>query len=642
MAMTKINPTTGYFSRRRDFAIGLMLVVPSTAFCKQIALNSSQDAAILERMVVRARGGEPADLTTSATEVEKATLAESKKSDLDKVLRGLPGVTLLRTTRGALSAFALRGANAGQGQLILDGVPLYATVPTLYNLDAFAPEMLEDAEIVRGASAIRYGSLAPGGTLRLFSRDDHESGAAIHLQGGSYGTLSETATATLAGEKARATVTGKHEDVFDGISQANEKNGNRERDGFKGNLSLFRYSAQPVERLNLNGTLYYSRTKADIDGFGLLPDGQPGLVDDFSAFGLNENWVAQQTAKFDLTPNWQSSFQAGFNRSYARVRVNNVTGDSDSTLGLLRWRNRHVLQRGTVAGDGLDLTWSVEGREEQGKANSLLGAFADKRGQLAGQADLDASYGRWTFAGGARVDRYDGNGTHGVYYLGASYLAHRTLNIRASGGHVYRLPTYQEWHFPFFGNPFLKPEASNGGELGFDWTPNNGTRISATGFYHRYKNLIRVSFVPQLGHLVSSNMPEAEVSGIEADTVFKIESFTAGVVYTFQYSRNIEAGGEIPRLPEHQGKIFGEWRAQAVPVAFGAEIIYRSGYFDDLGQTLRIGNAWTVNLQAVYSPIKALQVYVRGENVLDNRTPDDFSYGTPGAAVYGGIKLSYR
>jgi hypothetical protein len=57
---------------------------------------------------------------------------------------------------------------------------------------------------------------------------------------------------------------------------------------------------------------------------------------------------------------------------------------------------------------------------------------------------------------------------------------------------------------------------------------------------------------------------------------------------------------------------------------------------------LPIGSVWTVNLQDVYAPSKTIQVYIRGENVTGNRTPDDFSYGKPGAAVYGGIKLAYH
>ena len=77
-------------------------------------------------------------------------------------------------------------------------------------------------------------------------------------------------------------------------------------------------------------------------------------------------------------------------------------------------------------------------------------------------------------------------------------------------------------------------------------------------------------------------------------------------------------------------------------MTFGAEVVYRSGYFDDRGETLWIGDAWWANLQAVHTVAPALQLYVRGENLFDDRTPADFSYGKPGRAVSGGIKLSFR
>jgi hypothetical protein len=113
--------------------------------------------------------------------------------------------------------------------------------------------------------------------------------------------LSETGTAALAGTKARATLTGKHENIFDGVSQADRANGNLERDGYLGNLALLQYVAKPSERVELNGTFYYGHTDADIDGFGLLLNGRRGWVDDFTAFGRNEIWVAQQTARVDVT-----------------------------------------------------------------------------------------------------------------------------------------------------------------------------------------------------------------------------------------------------------------------------------------------------------------------------------------------------
>ncbi len=628
----------------KTWCYSLLILVSSTgcAFSREETDNPSQELHELEPFIVESVAPNPAGLTTGITVVDRSELADSNKSDLDKVLRGLPGVTLPRSIRGGLSALALRGVNAGQGQLILDGIPLYSSIPGAHNLDAIAPEMLQGAEVVRGPAAIRYGSLAAGGTVRLFSRDEQKSGAWFHLQGGSFGTLSQTGTVALAADKFRTTVTGKHENIFDGVSLADRKNGNHERDGYIGNLALLRYAAKPFEQMDLNGTFYYGHTDVDIDGIGLLPNGQPGAVDDPNAFGRNEIWMVQQSARLDVTPDWQSGLQFGYHRSYAKLRVNDVTSDLDSRLWLLRWRNRHHLLRGDGKNEGLDFSWGTEVRKEEGSANSLLEKLRDDRTQFSGLLGFDALYGPWTGVGEARIDHYENAGTHGVFHLGVSYEIAPRLNLRAGGGHVYRPPTFQEQHFPLFGNPRLKPESSYSGEFGLDWTPFDGSHLSLTGFYSRYKNLINFAFFPSLGHRVVTGIPRSRVAGVEVETGYEAVTFSVGATYTYQNGRNLDNDRSLPQLPTHMGKLFGHWRPPGVPVTFGAEIIYRSGYFDDPDETIRLGDLWLVNVQAVYAVIPAMQLYVRGENLSDDHTPPGFSLGRPGRAVYGGLKLSFR
>jgi vitamin B12 transporter len=72
-----------------------------------------------------------------------------------------------------------------------------------FNLSTVLIDALERVEIVRGASGPRYGSRALGGVIRLQSRDARGDGGFLHLEGGSYGTLSETVGEALRGAKAR-------------------------------------------------------------------------------------------------------------------------------------------------------------------------------------------------------------------------------------------------------------------------------------------------------------------------------------------------------------------------------------------------------------------------------------------------------
>jgi len=197
-------------------------------------------------MVARSRACPLAFETNSITVLDRDTLARSEERELNGVFRGLPGVILQTPgSRGSLSTLFVRGASAGLGQLSFDGVPLLGELTGAFNLSGVPADALERVEIVRGASGPRYGSRALGGVIRLESRDAREDGGFLHLEGGSYNTLSETVGGALRGAKARTTVTASRDDIFEDISWADSRNGNPERDGFRTTQGVARLTLAP-------------------------------------------------------------------------------------------------------------------------------------------------------------------------------------------------------------------------------------------------------------------------------------------------------------------------------------------------------------------------------------------------------------
>jgi vitamin B12 transporter len=71
----------------------------------------------------------------------------------------------------------------------------------------------------------------------------------------------------------------------------------------------------------------------------------------------------------------------------------------------------------------------------------------------------------------------------------------------------------------------------------------------------------------------------------------------------------------------------------------GSELVYRGSHFDDSEERFIAGDAVYLNAQMSYRMSPALQVYLRGENLTDDRTPEVFSFGARGAAVFGGVRL---
>ena len=517
---------------------------------------------------------DPAFEINSITVLDRDTLARSEERELNGVFRGLPGVILQTPgSRGSLSGLFVRGASAGLGQLSFDGVPLYSSLNGIFNLSTVPVDALERVEIVRGASGPRYGSRALGGVIRLESRDAREDGGFLHLEGGSYNTLSETVGGALSGAKARTTVTASRDDIFEDISWADARNGNPERDGFRTTQGVARLTLAPTARLTLESSALYRQSRAEIDVPGLLPTGQIGFVDDVGAFAREETWVAQTAAHGRIRAGWESSLQLGFTRNRGSLRAFNQPFGFDQRLLLARWTNTQSVYRGTpdkglgVAASHWDLVWGAEVQQQEGENQFDLPGrqLHDSRTLIAGILELAGDSGPWAGFLGTSIDHYDDFGTHPTLYAGLSRWATPTLKLRASGGRGYRPPAFHELYFvPFFGNPSLVPEQGWSADLGLDWEPETGTRLSITGYYQRFDDLIQLTLAPTLSTLslfVGDNVPDARIWGFELEGSQSWgQGVTTGIDYSYTDSRDLDSGRVLPRRPYHQGRAYCEWQ----------------------------------------------------------------------------------
>lgn len=676
--------------KRLRFAVHTLNII-SCVTCgnaQEIAPGRDSAATVLPTVIVAARRvpSDPVTEASSSTVLERADLSMSEERELNGVLRGLPGVTLQKAGSGStLSTLFLRGASSGLGQWMLDGIPMFSSSTGAFNLSTIPADALERVEVVRGPSAPRYGSQALGGVIRLFTRDGLDDRASLHVEGGSYGTLSETAGGSMVGDRARLTATASRDDIFEGTSEADPDNGNGERDNYQSTQGVLRVAAAPLASLDLDGSLFYNRYRAEIDGPGFLPSGQVGFMDDLRGLVHEETWMAQTTATAHLASSWDSKLQLGFTRNRSSGRATPGVFGFDNRLLLANWTNRHTFfefpsfppspssghllpegegnkERPSAAGSRvrstssnarekgnlrggrrLQLSWGGEARYENGENQFDLPGLRlqGERGIYAGFAEVQGELGQWGGFVGGRVDHYEDFGTHPTVRFGTSWQATRELKLRGSGGYGYRAPSFHERFFiPLFGNPTLKPEKGWSGDFGFDWTPTDAARLSIAGFYSRYDDLIQLSFTPdRLGLFISENVPNARIQGVEIEGIYNWnDSISTGFEYTFTDSENLDTHRVLPRRPEHQGRVHGEWRLAAVPLTLWAEVVYRGRHFDDSANTLGVGDAVYLNVQASYRLAPQLSFYVRGENLADDRTPEIFSFGARGAAVYAGVR----
>jgi outer membrane cobalamin receptor len=232
------------------------------------------------------------------------------------VLRQEPSVTLNQGSAQMASNLSFRGAG-GQGMLTLDGVPLFSDFVGVYSLQRYSINELDRVTVSRSFDGNFSGSRTLGGAIHLKTRQLQETDNFLHFEGGSYDTLRESAGGGLTSKLGNFSAIVGRSDVFNGISEA--KIGS-ERDEFEMNHASGKWNKN-FEKGELDASLYFVKSKQDIDGPGLLPDKTFGWVDDTQGKLSDETWVTQLHGQYDLSSNWNTSLQLGFTQDQQKMKT---------------------------------------------------------------------------------------------------------------------------------------------------------------------------------------------------------------------------------------------------------------------------------------------------------------------------------
>jgi iron complex outermembrane recepter protein len=193
-------------------------------------------------------------------------------------------------------------------------------------------------------------------------------------------------------------------------------------------------------------------------------------------------------------------------------------------------------------------------------------------------------------------------------------------------------------------NTQLKTQQNLGYDIGFDWTPNNTLKFSATGFYEFFKNEL-VSQATQVGAPNASfmfNAPKSEHRGVELAADWKFYPgwrFTAAYTYLdevyTQYTENFvngatfsfnRAGNKIPGIsPNELTARLGYDHMWGPLAGLGAfvEVQWKDSFWMDNANLLKAPGYELVNLNVHYNTdlqsdyFKSLSMYVEVRNVFD-------------------------
>lgn len=536
----------------------------------------------------------------------------------EEVFSSVPGITFTSNGgTGQARSMLLRGAKAEHTLVLIDGViandPFSPT--RSFNFGQLPVTEVERIEILKGPQSVLYGSDGIGGVVQIFTRKDFGR-PRLRVEGGSYGTF-----------RIRGGYQGLHAgfERSDGISAADSREGNKERDGHKawnlGGAKEFAISDSFL--LKLNALYFSSRTDTDLNG------GRGG-----DSFGTYAN-SSQLLFRAEGIKAWENDW------SWANAISANLHERDDNTLvpsfykgEFWKWES---LARKTLGSHRL--VFGPEFSQESGNSNEV--PTKHRFHNIAILAQDQTEFGRLHSTLGARADFHSEHERALTYRFGLGYwIIPEYLRAKGSFGSGYKAPSLYQTFSPLYGNRNLRPERSLGGDIGVEYAGVD-FESELLWYQNRFDDLIEFqSTSVNAGRYV--NLSQSETYGLEWGLAYSFWYITLRNALTTIHAKDRSTGQFLLRRPKLTDTVEATFRKGDF-VGLTLRLRY-VGQREDIHPTLSTRQklpSYAVMGAEMFHQVKDLfRVTVRGENLLNRHYQDLSGYGTPGLSGYLGIEAN--
>ena len=564
------------------------------------------------------------DLVADVSVIGPEEIRRSGAQSLAELLQRQPGVEIVQNGGpGSTSGVFLRGANAAQTLVLVDGLRVASASSGATALEAIPLEQIERIEILRGPSSSLYGADAVGGVIQIFTR---RAAAGVHANAsagfGTYDTAIGSAGVSGGNDVARGSieVATRRSRGFNAIVDPANFSYDPDRDGYR-DTSV---SANGVWTLapdhDVSVQLLRSHLNNQFDGGDAFDD---RTVTTLSA------WQVGLRDRFG--PGWQSRLSAGEGGDESVSK----TGFGDFPF---HTRQRQYAWQNDLAAMPVPgrLSVAVERREERVDADPPFAVDSRTTNSVTAVYALVA--GPQAFQANARHDHSSQYGGRTTGALAYGYRLDPSWRITASAGTAFKAPTFNDLYFPGFSNPDLAPETSRNVEAGVHgaWTLGAAqVEAHATAWHNRVHDLIvfqcDANFV-----CAPQNVSDATLEGVSLAGSFVNAATRVQASVDVQSPRDRASGNLLPRRARRHGAVTLLQRVG--PVEVGAELLAASRRYDDAENTRAMGGYGVVNLTAEWPLSPTLVAFVRADNVFDRHYELAADFSTGGARVFGGLR----
>jgi vitamin B12 transporter len=614
----------------------------------------------LERVIVSANRDEQplSRVGDSVTLIDAEQVRASQKLTVSDLLATTPGVSVSRNGGlGGSTQLRIRGAEHDQTVVLIDGVKLNdpSSAGGGFNFANLLTGDYMRIEVLRGPQSTLWGSQAIGGVINVVTTvPEGPLLASYAAEGGERGSASVQARVEAGGERFAWRVAGKYL-TTDGISALNDDRGGREKDGYRNTGANVRGLWRINEAVSAELRTTYSRGRVEFDGFP-----QPAFaLADTHEYAVTEELVSYAGVNA-LTFGGKLQNRIGF--AFTDTDRENIDpGSSVPTTFDATGRNERWEYQGTLTlNDAVSGVFGLESERSELETRSP-NEFDPNPTPLANHAQLDSVYAQVsvspidviTLTAGIRYDDHDTFGDATTGRAAVAWSATPTTIVRASYGEGFKAPTLFQL-FSEFGNEDLDPESADAWDVGVEQhLLSDALVLSATYFGRNTRNMIDfVSCFPSTDPRCATrpfgfydNVAKTAAEGIELGLIARIgERLRVEANYTDLDATNRASGSnfgrDMPRRPAQtlNGEVTYAW---PIGLTTSVAVVHSGRSFDNASNSVALDSYTVVDLRAAFAFRDDLEMYGRLENALDEEYETIARYGTPGRALFVGVRQSF-
>lgn len=593
--------------------------------------NQSQAQEVVDVITVTANRREQplSQLGTSVSVLTEADIELAQQNFILDAMEAIPGLSISQNgSFGGTASISIRGAGGNNTVLLIDGVQMNdASAPgNAYNFGSLDTTNISRIEVLRGPQSVLYGSDAIGGVINIITKTGQEGfGGKIFAEGGSFDTQRGGINVYGGNEKLGFNLSGSGAHT-DGISVADENDGNTEKDGLNSFSFSGKITGQLSETVKVELISRYSDNSIKFDNYGPTDGDNVSNINEFLSAGR---------VYFDL---FDDRFLNTLSVEYSSIDRQNLTNGVESYAA--KGERINIDYIGVYE---IDQNWNLTG----GAQHETVKSESDSDEKFA----INSVLGELAFTGikglvltsGVRYDNHETFGNEITMRVTGSYNFEETgTRIIANWGEGFKAPSVFQLTYicGFCGqtepNPDLRPERAKGFEFGIE-QPLMDARLTVGATYFNLETIDAIDFDYSIGY---KNINHSRSQGVELTAQAELtDTLSLTANYTYTDAKDLETGFALEREPKHlfSGSVVwlpieGLTTSVNVTQNGAEEQSFGAGTLD----------AWTrVDLRASYIIYENLSIYGRVDNVLNEEYQYVLGYGTPDRSYYVGVRKTF-